>query len=165
MVVPLSLGGEDVDEVWRDHVRDDDTLVTYAKAMRSLATGPWKEKDNYDRICWCAQACSEYLEHRLEELLLKDHRRQTHGVPTVVHPSLLPSSSSVRALVDDLRRLPLRLLDVGSCYNPFLSLPRFSVTAIDIAPASEVSVGLSLSLEFVSDCLEVRLPECGCGGK
>lgn len=35
----------------------------------------------------------------------------------------------------DIHRI--RLLDVGSCYNPFSSFAEFEVTAIDIAPAHE----------------------------
>ena len=38
----FSLGGEDVDEVWREHVRDEGTLASYSEAMRGLATGQWR---------------------------------------------------------------------------------------------------------------------------
>lgn len=134
-----SLGGEDVDEVWREHVRDEGTLASYSEAMRGLATGPWKGGNaTGDRISWCVQTCSMYLDNRLEQLLFKDLRRQNHSMPTLVDPSLLPANSSVRSVVESFRQQPLRLLDVGSCYNPFLSFPQFLVTAIDIAPASEV---------------------------
>ena len=41
------------------------------------------------------------------------------------------------------RHLPLegkiRLLDVGSCYNPFLEFEEFLAIGVDISPATEVS--------------------------
>ena len=108
--------------------------------MQQLATGPWAGKIDGGRISWCVQTCEEYLSYRLEQLLLKDLRRLGHGMPTLVEPSLLPTCPhGVRDLVYKLSSRALRLLDVGSCYNPFLSWPQFVVTAIDIAPATEVS--------------------------
>ena len=137
-MVVVYVGGEDVDKVWQEHVRDEETLTSYSKAMCGLATGPWREREDGDRIAWCVATCDQYLDHRLEQLLLKDLRRLDHAMPTLLHPSLLPSPSSVTSLVHRLRQEPLKLLDVGSCYNPFFSFPQFTVTAIDIAPASEV---------------------------
>ena len=131
--------GEDMEKVWCDHVRDREVLATYSQAMHSLATGPWREREEGDRIQWCVQTCNEYWDHRLEKLLLKDLRRVDHDMPPLVHSSLLPPSPpGVRSLVEGLQGEPVKLLDVGSCYNPFLSFTQFSVTAIDIAPASEV---------------------------
>ena len=158
-------GGEDVDKVWREHVQDGTSLASYSEAMRALATGPWKEGGTAcDRIGWCVQTCSEYVDRRLEELLMKDLRRMSHDAATVVEHSLLPSSSSsVRALVQSLRERPLRLLDVGSCYNPFLSFRQFQVTAIDIAPALEVCIIIIIEVAFIAispDSFEMRLFEC-----
>ena len=42
----------------------------------------------------------------------------------------------------------LRLLDVGSCYNPFKSFPEFRPLAIDIAPAVAVGAFTSKSQAF-----------------
>ena len=107
--------------------------------MRELATGPWAGRDIGDRISWCVQTCNEYWFDRLEKLILKDLRRHNHDMATLVQPSLLPTSQfAVTEMVDRLRSGVWRLLDVGSCYNPFLAWPQFVVTAIDIAPASEV---------------------------
>ena len=33
----------------------------------------------------------------------------------------------------------IRLLDVGSCYNPFLAFPELQAIGIDISPATDVS--------------------------
>lgn len=88
-----------------------------------------------------------------------------HSMPTCVPASLLPhSAEEVRAVVSAVQGAKRwRLLDVGSCYNPFLEWPQFEVMAVDIAPATEVSGTLSpnhpppylLSLFFPS-----LIPEC-----
>lgn len=49
-----------------------------------------------------------------------------------------PSPEGVEVLVGGWREKAWRLLDVGSCYNPFSQWPLFEVTAVDIAPAVEV---------------------------
>ena len=153
VVVFIFSGGKPVDELWRDHVGDRGTLHAYSKAMRELATGPWAENDG-DRISWCVQTCNEYWFDRLERLILKDLRRQSHGMATLVQPSLLPASqSAVTETVDRLQSGVWRLLDVGSCYNPFLAWPQFVVTAIDIAPASEVPFRVLYYTSFTA---------CGC---
>lgn len=42
----------------------------------------------------------------------------------------------------------LKLLDVGSCYDPFRSFNEFDTTAIDISPANEVMLEYHVS-EFM----------------
>lgn len=117
---------------------DRDSLRVYSQAMQQLAIGSWAGKEG-GRICWCEQACEDYRSYRLEKLLLKDLRRKSHEMPTLVHTSLLPILPfGVEELVRQLNIRAWRLLDVGSCYNPFRTSPQFDVTAIDIAPAVEV---------------------------
>lgn len=52
------------------------------------------------------------------------------------------------------RRLPfedkIRLLDVGSCYNPFLQFSEFMAIGIDISPAHEVCEATLVYLQSVS---------------
>lgn len=130
--------GKCVDEVWREHLKDKEVLQVYSQAMHQLATGPWAGKDA-ERICWCEQACEDYRSYRLEQLLSKDLRRISHEMPTHVPTSLLPPTPcDVKELVKELNSRAWQLLDVGSCYNPFLASPQFDVTAIDIAPATKV---------------------------
>ena len=127
-------------EVWREHLKDREVLQVYSQAMHRLATGPWAGK-NAERICWCEQACEDYRSCRMEQLLIKDLdlRRISHEMPTYVPISLLPATPcNVKELVKGLNSRAWRLLDVGSCSNPFLASELFDVTAIDIAPATKV---------------------------
>lgn len=111
--------------------------------MHSLATGPWT-KHNGGRIKWCVDVCKEYFlqeEPALGRFLRKDLRRQAFGNPTQLSPSLLPEGEEeITKIIASFRNHRLDLLDVGSCYNPFLEYRGlFNVTAIDIAPAVKVS--------------------------
>ncbi|KXJ84079.1 hypothetical protein RP20_CCG021900 [Aedes albopictus] len=98
------------DQVWREHLQNEDLLRRYAVAMHTLATCYWDKtmevsckKDN-SRIEWVVMKA-------LDENFNYQH-----------HPY-------------EISRV--RLLDVGSCYNPFSKFADFEVTAIDIAPAHE----------------------------
>ena len=140
----ICLAGKTADELWQEHISDKAALHTYSSAMSRLATGPWACRKEGGRIEWCVTTCLKYFSSRLEQLLLKDLRRQSHGMPTLVPTSLLPASpEAVREKVAVLKERKWRLLDVGSCYNPFQEwLQLFDVTAIDIAPASPVSAAI-----------------------
>jgi hypothetical protein len=61
-------------------------------------------------------------------------------MPTSIPLPLLPASpDQVVGVVEGWKGgKALRLLDVGSCYNPFQFFSQFQVTAIDIAPADKV---------------------------
>ena len=128
---------------WSTHLTDTHTLSAYSQAMAALAKGPWANKmDETNRIQWCVDRCHEYFKlDVLKNLLLKDLRRLHHGMPTVVPVEDLPASEEeVEGVLQECACRRLRLLDVGSCYNPFAAFPQFEVTAVDIAPADEVCI-------------------------
>ena len=137
-------------------MKDKEVLQVYSRAMHWLATGPWAGK-NAERIWWCEQACEDYRSCRLEQLLIKDLRRISHEMPTYVPTSLLPASPcDVKELVKGLNSRTWRLLDVGSCYNPFLASQLFDVTAIDIAPATKVTdittCPVIITMKIIAEC-------------
>ncbi len=139
-------GGSDVEVQWSTHLTHTHTLSTYSRAMAALAKGPWANKlDDTNRIQWCVDRCEEYFKlDVLKNLLLKDLRRLNHGMATIVAVEALPGSEGdIVEVLQELTCRRLRVLDVGSCYNPFASFPQFDVTAVDIAPADEVSAYLS----------------------
>ncbi len=107
--------------------------------MAALAKGPWAIKKS-SRIQWCLDRCTEYFHSDLlQKLLSKDLRRIFHAMPSVVCVESVPcSEEGVVKVVQGFKGRSLRLLDVGSCHNPFNALPQFDVTAVDIAPACEV---------------------------
>lgn len=135
-----SSGGKSPEEVWSEHLEKESTLKAYASSMCALATGPWA-KHGGGRIKWCVETCLEYFHGgKLERLVRKDIKRACHGNPTLLEHDLIPSDAEVGHIVTEFSNRQLCLLDVGSCYNPFAAEEKFSVTAIDIAPAVEVLV-------------------------
>ena len=141
----LFSGRQNAETLWAARLQDKTTLQQYSAAMHSLATGPWA-KHGGSRIRWCVDCCTEYFtDGHLKKLLLKDLRRVQHNMPTIVEGELLPPlPEGVEVLVGGWRGRKWRLLDVGSCYNPFAQWAEFEVTAVDIAPAVEVGRQISL---------------------
>lgn len=117
----------DGDQVWREHCQDRETRRKYAETMLQLATTVWPYRD---RIEWCYQTLRSYFfEGGLEHSLRRHYRKIG-----------LPCSDSV---IEQARRqlaMPsgkVRLLDVGSCYNPFGSYDDIDALAIDLTPATK----------------------------
>lgn len=114
----------------------------------------------HNRIAWSVRFCEEYFfvggtngedvverphsastssilmqqrerEERIRECLGKEEGEEKGDEQQVVRDQLWTGASGGK----------LRLLDVGSCYNPFVRYAnRFDVTAVDIAPAAETGV-------------------------
>ena len=135
--------------MWSDHLQDKDGLKQYSEAMEKLATGPWAEQGS-GRITWCVEVCDEYFSvgGALVKMIGKDLRRVGHDMPTLVPIELLPYSDAdiERTVYEAFGARKWRLLDVGSCYNPFSRFDKFEVTAIDITPAHSTV----LSCDFLS---------------
>uniref|UniRef100_A0A182Q149 S-adenosylmethionine sensor upstream of mTORC1 n=1 Tax=Anopheles farauti TaxID=69004 RepID=A0A182Q149_9DIPT len=122
----------DPEEVWKEHVRDQNLLKNYAEAMHKLATCYWDRtmevscKRSNSRIEWVVASCRSYF----------------HGVTPLLY-LFRDKDDKVLQAIDanyqyEHQPYPIdriKLLDVGSCYNPFENFPDFDVTAIDIAPA------------------------------
>ena len=131
-------GSDSIEKVWYDHLCDNDGLEKYSEAMERLATGPWAEQGS-GRITWCVDVCEEYFRvgGALVKMIEKDLKRVEHNMPTLVPLELLPTSGSdIEKIVQGMfGSRKWKLLDVGSCYNPFKRFDKFEVTAVDIAPA------------------------------
>lgn len=104
----------------------------YAQAMCKLATEYWERNANDDqnkgavsRVQWVVQHCENYyFSGGLKNAFAKEISL-CHRFNLKTGDILEPNSPT-----------QLRVLDVGSCYNPFQGYSRFEVVAIDIAPAS-----------------------------
>ncbi|XP_055918679.1 S-adenosylmethionine sensor upstream of mTORC1 [Eupeodes corollae] len=136
-------------EAWNHHVQNTDRLKEYADAMRKLAT-IWEDNStNVDllarsRIKWTIDYCMSYF--LANGILLEKRAREER---------LLESLDYDNSLCKYHQETPhLRVLDVGSCFNPFKNMEYFEVTAIDLCPATDTV--------FEGDFLKIEIsPEEG----
>lgn len=128
---------------WAAHLKCEENLQKYAEAMKELATKHWERnglKDEKDcsqrnRILWSVNYCHDYFNTntiRAKQVERELRILQELGADTETSQKLLNKKST-----ESTEFSKIRLLDVGSCYNPFNSFAEFEVTAIDIAPAVE----------------------------
>ena len=105
---------ESPESVWGRHLQRTETLQTYAEAMRTLATHHWTDVNN-SRILWIYKHIDNYYfnEGRRSEHLRDRKFAKRHGeiVPEVDIPKIETA----------------RVLDVGSCYNPFSVFEKLGV--------------------------------------
>nr|XP_045592865.1 S-adenosylmethionine sensor upstream of mTORC1-like [Procambarus clarkii] len=142
--------GEDASQLWQEHTQHEEELHTYASAMHVLATQHWEARQqiNTSRVSWIHGAIIQYFnEGEMQRTTEKEMRKLEHLSLKVDDPDKargckLPLTSKVK------------MLDVGSCYNPFLAFEELDVTAIDLCPAHP----------SVKKCDFLRLEVC-IGGK
>ncbi|PSN54468.1 hypothetical protein C0J52_05541 [Blattella germanica] len=137
------------DEAWKEHCSKEDRLKEYAVAMKTLASVFWKEnaedttKSAQCRIEWVAEKCKHYFFGPEREILaereaqrMKTLKGSNWCLENCDHVSNSQTLRSVEVNVSLVNEPGLKLLDVGSCYNPFKVYPFFQVVPIDLAPAS-----------------------------
>ncbi|KAF5904027.1 S-adenosylmethionine sensor upstream of mTORC1, partial [Clarias magur] len=126
----------DFDKIWREHCEDEQTLNEYAVAMKSLADNHWGKKcDGEGRIEWCRSVCQEYfMDGGMKKMLEKDAKAVKHAAADTGQTPLSPDFSQPSF---NFQNDKLHLLDVGSCFNPFLRFDEFLTVGIDIVPAVE----------------------------
>ncbi|XP_032077605.1 S-adenosylmethionine sensor upstream of mTORC1 isoform X1 [Thamnophis elegans] len=139
----------DFDKIWREHCEDEETLCEYAEAMKNLADNHWaKTCEGEGRIEWCCSVSREYFQNGgKRKALEKDEKRAalaTKSIQTIsIHASSkneVSTDNPIHSSVMDELLHPsgkIRLLDVGSCFNPFLKFEEFLTVGIDIVPAVE----------------------------
>ena len=109
---------------------DGDVLARYADSMATLAQHHWapdEETRGGCRIAWCVETAREFF-------------RAPLGTETGAHPGRgakrpAPDSASERLVDSRTDGSRLKLLDVGSCYDPFRRFGDLDVTAFDLCPA------------------------------
>ncbi|KAM9807865.1 S-adenosylmethionine sensor upstream of mTORC1 [Neosynchiropus ocellatus] len=125
----------DFDKIWREHVEDEQMLCEYALAMKNLADNHWSVScEGEGRIEWCRSVCQEYfLDGGMKRMLDKDEKSAAYSAG----PSESSPGARAHGSVFSAEARKMRLLDVGSCFNPFLKFDEFLTVGIDIVPAVE----------------------------
>ncbi|XP_003967528.1 S-adenosylmethionine sensor upstream of mTORC1 isoform X1 [Takifugu rubripes] len=154
----------DFDKIWREHCEDEQTLSEYALAMKNLADNHWTKKyEGEGRIEWCRSVCQEYfLDGGMKRMLEKDEKSANLAMGVTALPATPLPYSAIRSSLSQLGKI--RLLDVGSCFNPFLKFDEFLTVGIDIVPAVEsvykcdfLNLQLQQPLQLAGDAVEAFL--------
>ncbi|XP_056272337.1 S-adenosylmethionine sensor upstream of mTORC1 isoform X2 [Pseudoliparis swirei] len=154
----------DFDKIWREHCKDEQTLSEYALAMKNLADNHWTR--NYEgegRIEWCRSVCQEYfLDGGMRRMIEKDAKSAMLTMSLTTESVCAQPYSTIPSSISQLGKM--RLLDVGSCFNPFLKFDEFLTVGIDIVPAVEsvykcdfLNLQLQQPLQLASDAVEAFL--------
>lgn len=170
----------DFDKIWREHCEDEETLCEYAVAMKNLADNHWaKTCEGEGRIEWCCSVCREYFQNGgKRKALEKDEKRAVLATKTTpalnTHESskleghLTNLSFTNPEIITELLQTSgkIRLLDVGSCFNPFLKFEEFLTVGIDIVPAVEsvykcdfLNLQLQQPLQLAQDAVDAFLKQ------
>ncbi|KAM8820961.1 S-adenosylmethionine sensor upstream of mTORC1 [Eudromia elegans] len=171
----------DFDKIWREHCEDEETLSEYAVAMKNLADNHWaKTCEGEGRIEWCCSVCREYFQNGgKRKALEKDEKRALLASkttpalsvsPTPKTEELLPTSglTNHETVTEELLHSlgKIRLLDVGSCFNPFLKFEEFLTVGIDIVPAVEsvykcdfLNLQIQQPLQLAQDAIDAFLKQ------
>ncbi|KAG7309204.1 hypothetical protein JYU34_005130 [Plutella xylostella] len=133
---------------WSEHCEQKDVLEKYARCMEKLATEHWdvnsskSDSTAVSRIKWTTDECQDYF--------INKGYQSCHEKETVIAEKI-----NVKFDQKELFDIPVRLLDVGSCYNPFKDYNFIDVLAIDLCPANSsvmqcdflnVNIGKELSI-------------------
>ncbi|XP_033018912.1 S-adenosylmethionine sensor upstream of mTORC1 [Lacerta agilis] len=168
----------DFDKIWREHCEDEETLCEYAEAMKNLADNHWaKTCEGEGRIEWCCSVSREYFQNGgKRKALEKDEKRAVLATQSIQTMSILPTSkiedssenSNHSSIMDALLHPSgkIRLLDVGSCFNPFLKFEEFLTVGIDIVPAVEsvykcdfLNLQIQQPLQLAQDAIDAFLKQ------
>ncbi|KAK0077353.1 hypothetical protein PV325_004054 [Microctonus aethiopoides] len=133
-------------EAWNRHVARTDDLQKYAISMQELATAHWdntnlKSNENtYCRISWIKKQCYEYFMNGGKEKFIEREIdiAKKNNIDLNENNSvwkIIPALTNEYYDGDIGKRI--KLIDVGSCYNPFGDDDNFDVTAVDLAPYSD----------------------------
>ncbi|XP_047985714.1 S-adenosylmethionine sensor upstream of mTORC1 [Leguminivora glycinivorella] len=122
----LEVGAENA---WREHCKNKNILSKYAESMHKLATTHWEKtcgsehSEAISRIEWTADLVHSYF---LQKCYLS-HRLKEYEIAVKMN---------IEITMEEHFAEPLKLIDVGSCYNPFQKYSFFDVLAVDLCPAN-----------------------------
>ncbi|XP_053320847.1 S-adenosylmethionine sensor upstream of mTORC1 [Spea bombifrons] len=163
----------DFEKVWLEHCKDEGRLCEYAVAMKNLADSHWAKKcEGEGRIEWCLSVCQDYFYNGgKRKAIEKDARRaalkncQSPSCDDVLF-STFDFSNVNTPNIDFHHQGKIRLLDVGSCYNPFLKYDDILAVGIDIVPAVEtvykcdfLNLQIQQPLQLAPDAIDAFLKQ------
>ncbi|KAL7638907.1 UNVERIFIED_CONTAM: hypothetical protein RMT77_010441 [Armadillidium vulgare] len=124
---------KEVNDLWLKHAQNTSILQHYSEAMYKLATEHWEKRDNTSRINWTYNSLREYFFGGLLSRKMEKEERRVAILDPNKTEELLEKVRDAKEKIGLIEKL--KVLDVGSCYNPFSKYEDLDVTAIDLHPA------------------------------
>lgn len=118
------------EKAWSDHCLNKNILSMYASYMEKLATTHWELNSSNElssatsRIKWSADFCYDYFCKHGSDKYYEKEKNIGNGI-------------NIEVVTKEIFLKPYKLLDVGSCYNPFKVYDFLDVLAIDLCPAND----------------------------
>lgn len=120
------------EKAWEEHCTDEEQLEKYSQAMQELAKTYWekncKQVNRISRVEWTHAICTNYFRNGL----LKKWRDKELEIAKQQNFKYFNTTECCTKQEET----KIKLLDVGSCYNPFASFMEYDTLAIDLAPAN-----------------------------
>lgn len=116
-------------------VADASSIEAYAKAATAMGAKPWVKLGHQ----WMESTALDFFQNGgAKKFYLKNMRAQFFSqygrTMTESEAAGLDLSDNLKAYSAGENRRKIKVLDVGSCYNPFIGKVEFDVTALDLCP-------------------------------
>ncbi len=111
---------------------------SYASAMGTLAREIWEGEND---VTVTSQSRIDWIKRHLDKYFYEnDHKRFEERMDRKLHylndDQFHPDAVKIEKTYPDFVE-KIRVLDVGSCYNPLARFSSFQVVALDLSPAPE----------------------------
>ena len=134
------------ENAWKEHIQSDDMLSKYADYMKKLSENYWsvnnKSGDDSSenflcRIDWIMNCLNDYYyKNGYEKEIDKEYKKLNNWKEKGLIDSTFTSNLNFNNLSNCLNDVPFKMLDVGSCFNPFKQFNFLNVYPIDLYPAT-----------------------------
>ena len=126
------------EKAWDEHLKNEQVLKNYSDCMKNLAENFWarnNDSKNSCRIKWMVDFVLEYFENDGIEKEFVKEKSKMEAFSQKMH-SNQEEYFQYENFLSPICKKPYKLLDVGSCYNPFKNFDFFDTFAVDLCPAS-----------------------------
>lgn len=131
------------EKAWEEHVQNEEVLCKYADSMKNLAENYWSFNNKNEgnavlcRIEWIIKCILNYFQKGgFQDEFEKERKKITLLFQRgILEEELHACHKYMFQCATETPRPPFRLLDVGSCYNPFKKFDFLTVYPIDLYPA------------------------------
>eukprot|EP01038_Epipyxis_sp_PR26KG_P010253 gene10253-13790_t len=158
---------------WKSGIEDKESLTNYAVAAYAMGQKPWVKAGNE----WIENLVIDYFCNGLaKKSYIKTMRKLNQFNTNAIN--INNSTDKLKELKEKLpedimnvneNKRKIRLVDVGSCYNPFINCEKLDVLALDLHPNTLQSQGSVYKCDFLTlevgengsePLIRINQPEC-----